>query len=375
MEIRLYLEMLRRSWWMIVVTMLAALNVALLSAYFATPQYQSSARFIVSPNPDLVSGRDVINSLEALDKRSIISTYAEFLNSRRILAETLSEIEVSAQEAEDYSITTVVLPDANILELTVSGPNPNMAALLANSIGKRAIDYISRLYSAYDISVLDPAAPASVPFNPQPVRDASLALALGLIGGTALAIVSEQIRIPLETYRQRFRTDNATGVFNNRYFRTLVEEEIGSKPEELLSVGIVEMQGLTEVLGTLPPLASQKLLRKVRDILRKELRGNDVIGRWNEVSFSIMLPATPGTAASRTFQRIYQALREPLEIEGYGMNLSLDPHIGGAVFSKDLSANDLLSQAESALEQARRDLQKPVIIWQMKSPFLLKKDE
>jgi len=374
MEIRLYLEMLRRSWWMIVVTMLAALNVALVSAYFATPQYQSNARFIVSPNPDLITGRDVINSLEALDKRSIISTYAEFLNSRRILQETLNEIQVSSSEAEQYTITTVVLPDANILELTVSGPNPDMAALLANSIGKRAIDYISRLYSAYDISILDPAGPAPTPFSPQPVRDAGLALVLGLIGGTALAIVSEQIRIPLETYRQRFRTDNVTGVFNSRYFRTLLEEEIGAKPDELLSVGIVEMQGLTEVLPTLPPVASQKLLRKVRDILRKELRGNDVIGRWNEISFAIMLPATPGTAASRTFQRIYQALCEQLEIEGYGMNIALDPHVGGAVFSKELSAADLLSQSESALEQARRDQQKPVVMWQMKSPFLTPKD-
>ena len=375
MEIRLYLEMLRRSWWIIVLTVLVALNAALVASFLATPLYSSSTRFIVSPNPSLLTGRDVITSMEALDKRSIISTYAEFLNSRRIYQETITILGITNDTAKEYEITTVVLPDANILELTVSGPDPVIAARLANSIGKRAIDYISLLYSAYDISVLDPAIPASSPFSPQPVRDASLALILGLVGGATLAILSEQVRIPLEAYRQRLRIDSATGVYNNRYFRQVVSDELVSQPKELLAVGIVDLKGLQEVLETLPPVATQRLLRTVTEVLRKELRGNDVVGRWTETSFAVLLPTTPGTAATRTFERIYQALSQPMDMSQYGLMVPLYPAVGGSVYSNDISANELLEQAVSALETARRNPENPVFIWQMQSPFWAKKDQ
>lgn len=369
MEIRLYMEMLRRSWWIIALTVLLALIASLGASYLTTPMYQSNARFIVSPNPDLITGKDVVNSLAALDKRSILSTYAEFLSSRRIFLETLQGLQLTTDAMSGYTVTTVVLPEAAILEMTVTGPDPVMVALLANSIGQRAIEYISLFYSAYDISVLDSAIPAGSPYTPQPARDAALALGLGLVGGAALAILSEQLRIPLESYRQRLRVDNETGVFNNRYFRTLLDAEIASKPNDLLSVGIVDVAGLQEVLETLPPVASQRLLRNVTEILRKELRGNDVIGRWSDTSFIVMLPTTPGTAAARTFQRIYQALLEPTEVQGYGMTVTMDPHVGGSVFSNELTSEELLAQSQSALEQARRDPEKPVYIWQMKSPF------
>jgi diguanylate cyclase (GGDEF)-like protein len=374
MEMRLYLEMFRRNWWMIVLTMLVALNVSLLASFFATPLYVSSTSFIVSPNPELLSGRDVITSMEALDKRSIISTYGEFLNSRRIYQETIDALGIDSEMAMKYEIATVVLPDTNVLELTVSGPDPVTAALLANRIGERAIDTIRLLYTAYDISVLDPAIPADSPFSPQPVRDASLALALGLVGGAALVVVSEQVRIPLEAYRRRLRMDSATGVYNNRYFRQMVANELISKPDDLLSVGIVDLNGLQEVLETLPPVATQGLLREVTEILRKELRGNDVIGRWTETSFAVMLPTTPGAAAIRTFERIYHALEQPLDLHQYGMVVPLKPVVGGAVYSNHISATELLDQTINALDVARRNPEKTVYLWQMKGPFWQEKD-
>jgi len=374
MEIRLYLQMLRRGWWIVTLTALMAVNVALIASFFTTPLYQSSTRFVVSPNADLVTGKDVITSLEALDKRSIISTYAEFLNSRRVHEETIAALHISEATFEEYTITTVVLPDANVIDLTIVGPDPVMAAQLANHIGQRTIDYMSLLYWAYDISVMDSAVPADLPVSPQPLRDSALALVLGLVGGATLVILSEQIRIPIETYRQRLRIDNVTGVFNSRHFRRLIEEELAGNPENMLSLGIVELDGLQEVLETMPPLASQILLRKVTKVLRKELRGNDMVGRWNENSFVVMLPTTAGDAAFRTFERIYQALSQPVDVEQFDITVPLKPRVGGTVYSNNISAKEFIEHASAALEQGQRDANHPVHIWQMKNSFRAEKD-
>lgn len=368
MEIRLYIQMLRRGWWIVILTTLVAVNVALIASYLTTPIFQASATFVVSPGPGLL-GSDIVNSLGTLDKRSIISTYAEFINSRRIYVDALQVLQLQETSMTDYTIETVVLPDANILVLTVSGPDPQLAALLANTMGQRAINYISLIYRAYDISFLDSALPPTEPYSPKPVRDSVLASALGLIGGIALAVLSEQIRTPLEAYRHRLRVDSITGVHNSRYFRTVLEKTLTEKPEEILSIGIIELYGLQDIIDTLPQPAVHRILRMVTDVLQRELRGNDIIGRWTDTSFIVMLPATVGSAARRIFERIFSALSQPVSMEQYDITLNLIPKVGGAVYSNEITFQEFLDQATNALEQSRRDSTGFINIWEMKNPF------
>ena len=90
MEIKFYLRMMQRSWWMILISALVAVNLSLVYSYFfVTPMYESVARFLVSPNVKNIDSRDLVASLEALDRRSIISTYAEVLNSSQVINGTM----------------------------------------------------------------------------------------------------------------------------------------------------------------------------------------------------------------------------------------------------------------------------------------------
>jgi len=375
MELKIYLEMVRKGWWVILLTMLVALNATLIVDYFTPPRYVANARFIVSPNASVVNETDVVSSLEALDKRSIVVTYSEILNSRRVYQDALLALNVSEDDVDDYAFTTVVLPEANVLELTITGTDPQLVTNLANMIGQLAIYNISRLYRAYDISVLDPAVMPTEPISPVPVRDASLALVLGLIVGVAIAIFSEQIRIPLDAYRERLRIDSVTGVYNNQYFHKLLDDELMQNPDAAATIGIIELTGLQELRDTLPPVAFQLVLERARDVLRRELRGNDEIGRWNNVSYIVLLPSTPGTAANRTFDRIYQSLKEPMELRQYSLTINVDPHIGGAVYSNNITSKELLDQANEVLGKARQSVETPIFVWEMNNPFWLGKGD
>jgi diguanylate cyclase (GGDEF)-like protein len=369
METRLYFQMLQRGWWVIVLAALVAVSVSLGLSYLATPQYQATASFIITPSATLTVGRDVVNSLDTLDRRSIVSTFAEVMNSRRIVDDAATSVGVNEKALEDYEILAVVLPESSVLELDVSGPDPKITADLTNAIGAEAIKFSRGFNQVYDLNFLDTAVAPEEPFSPQPLRDAGLALLLGAAAGALLVILSEQIRIPLESYRQRARMDNLTGVYNARYFRTMLEEELARRPDEVLSVGIVELYGLHDLLETVPMSAAQRLLRTITDRLRKELRGNDAIGRWSETSFIVMLPATQGSAANRTFDRIYQSLVQSIPLAEYGVTVNADPRVGGSVYSNDITSAELVEQAESALEQARKDNTHPIYVWEMKNPF------
>ena len=375
MEIKLYFRMLQKNWWLILLTAMTALTVSLALSYAAVPQYRSIARFIIIPSSTLTSGADVVRSLDTLDRRSVVATYAEVMNSSRILEGSADFLGLDVNTIiEDYQIQAVDLPDSSVLELTVSGPNPELAAQLANAIGFQSITFTRSLNLIYELNFLDTAIPAELPFSPEPLRDGLVALLLGIGIGGVLAVLSEQIRVPIEAYRQRSRIDSVTGTYNANYFSRLLEQELANNPDDVLSIGIVELNGIADYLGTLPPAGVQTLLVKVKEILRRELRGHDIIARWDEVSFSVMLPTTDGPAASRTFDRIYQALLQPMDLSAYGVTVNLDPHIGGAVYSNTITARELIAKAQTSLEQSRRFSVKPIYVWEMKSPFWVQAD-
>lgn len=374
MEIKLYFRMLQRGWWLILLAALVAVSASLTYSYLATPRYQATARFIITPGSLLTNDGDastVVDGLDTLDRPSIVATYAEIMNSRRIQAEAIGYLQLQNIDILKYDIQAVVLPESSVMDLTVAGPDARIVTDLANGIGYQSILFSRGINRVYELNFLDQAIQPELPITPQPLRDAALSLVLGAMVGAVLAILSEQIRVPLEAYWQRVRLDPQTGVYNNRYFSRLLGEEISKNFDDVLTVGLVELNGLQD-LDTVPPAGLQKVLQKVTDTLRKELRGNDTIGRWNDNSFIVMLPATSGTAANRIFNRIYQALLTTIELPQYGVSVNLDPHLGAAEYSSGISLQELLDKAETALEQARRDKENPVYIWEIRNPFWVK---
>lgn len=369
MEIQLYFQMLRRGWWIILLTTLFALASALGISYIMVPNYQAVARFIITPGSVLITGNEVVNSLQALDRQSLTTTYVEVMNSNRVFNDALTSLNLQASQVEEYTYEVEVLSTSSVLELRVTGPDAQIATRLANELGNQVILFTRSLNQVYNVDFLDRAVVPSEPISPKPLLNAGLAIALGLIGGAALAILSEQLRVPIEALLQRSQVDNVTGVYNSTHFRRLVEEEITENSDDVFILGIVELSGLRDYLDTLPAAVLDRILQRATQVLRRELRGNDVIGRWNGVSFLVMLPNTSGDAATRIFKRVYRSLSQPVELGHYGTAITLDTHIGGAEYGNDISMDELFEKAVSTLEQARRDSDRPVYVWEMKNPF------
>jgi capsular polysaccharide biosynthesis protein len=158
MEVRMYLKALQRSWWIVILTALTAVVVALVVSLIIPPTFQTTANFMVSPRIGTVGEDqgDWLRSLEVLDRRSIVITYAEIMNSYTVLSSTLTALRLDeAATRSDYEFSAVVLPDANIIELSVEGPSANMVANIANTIGEEAINNITEISEIYAIDFLD----------------------------------------------------------------------------------------------------------------------------------------------------------------------------------------------------------------------------
>lgn len=354
-ELLYYLRMLKRSWWIVALTTLSALNVALLVSYLSTPMYQAKAQLIVSPGPSLLAGedKDVVNSLEALDKRSIVATYVEVINSRRLLRETREALGIDPDEFGNYEVSAVVLPEASVLQLSVTGPDPETTALLANDLGQRSVKYIEDLYLVYNINFFDLATLPKKPISPQPARNGAVAVVLGLVLGAALALVREHIRQPFNSVHARMRIDRPSSAYSQRYFKNRLEELTRNQVGDL-SLGVIELEGLPDLKETLSKPAFQRLLRRVKGILQDELRGKDIIGRWHETCFAVLLPGMSGSVAIQWFESIQLALSAPITLE-HDQAVQLKPYTGVSALQGDGYASVLIEQAEIALHRARRN--------------------
>lgn len=335
-------------------TGLSAVIAALLAAYMTVPQYRAESRFIVSPNPAYLSdGSNVIYSLDTLDKRTVITTYAEILNSSRIYNETVTMLGLEASQIENYEYSAVVLPDTNILEFSVTGTNPNLVALLTNSVGQQAVEYAESLYQVYDMAMLDPAVAPTIPISPQPIRDSGVALIIGLAIGVALALIRELLRSPIENFIIQRTMDPISLALKRDVFEDRVHD-VASGLTSDFSLCIVHLDGLRGYMGVLPQPTLEKILRQATRTLKNQLRGNDLIGRWSDVEFAVLLADTSGNAALNTMGRIQTALSTPIKIDISGEDLALKPQIGIAEFRLGDTLNSLASNTNWALEMAQK---------------------
>jgi capsular polysaccharide biosynthesis protein len=361
MELRHYIQMIIRGWWWIALTTLVAVAVSLVLSLTSKPTYQAKTTFIVLPSTSVSQGGDVYYSLDVLDKRSIISTYADVLTSDRLFLETIktlgleNSIQVSAsdQGKPKYTHTTTVLPDSNILELMVEGPNPELTASIANNLGQYGIEYIKSIYSGYDINILDFAPLPQEPVSPRPLRDAGIAGALGLIIGALLAISSEEMRVPLNALRDRRNTDRTSSALTRRFFTNTLEKQLQTNPELPTTLALISCTGVEDLMADLPEAIIVKMMQKITRDLRSQLRGNDIVCRWDTTIFGLMLPNTSEDAATRTVERIRQSLIPPFTIESTRDLIHLEPTAGITTSKNGDAVLGLIHQAEIALETTR----------------------
>jgi diguanylate cyclase (GGDEF)-like protein len=96
-------------------------------------------------------------------------------------------------------------------------------------------------------------------------------------------------------------------------------------------------------------------MRGVTQVLKNQLRGNDIVGRWSELDFIVLLSDTPGNAAMNTMERVRMALSYPVAVDGSGEEVLLDPQIGIAEYRVGDTAQSMLKNIQWALDVAKKN--------------------
>ncbi|HEY7014269.1 MAG TPA: GGDEF domain-containing protein [Streptosporangiaceae bacterium] len=156
------------------------------------------------------------------------------------------------------------------------------------------------------------------------------------------------------------RIDSKTGLLNAGTWQREAEAEFfrALRKRTSLAMAMVDIDDFKSVIEAAGPLVGDQLLHDIAAMLKDQLPGHDLIGRFGSEEFAILLPHTGRDEAKRISERLRDHIAgEPIAIESgnqAGFVFRLTVSIGVAVLNESRQAlQELIGAADSALDQAK----------------------
>jgi len=177
-----------------------------------------------------------------------------------------------------------------------------------------------------------------------------------------LEIFSTQISMLLDTIEARAKianladTDDLTGIWNKRYFRRHLPQEIERArtfgiPLALILFDIDEFKQINDSFGH---VIGDVVLSELCGVVRETLRPTDILTRFGGDEFAIILPHTDARGAVRVAERVIERVQS-LTIPTDEGTVQCAVSIGIAEFHRDdASGNDLIRRADERLYESKR---------------------
>ena len=169
----------------------------------------------------------------------------------------------------------------------------------------------------------------------------------------AIAIELPDNKSPLSAIaREQLDRDMPTGLFSRAYFLRIARHELerALRYERTLTLALVELDGFAKQLKKLGQDASQAHLREVASVCQGCVRDLDIVSRYRDDAFVVLLPETGLKGAKQVFER----MRAAVEDAKFGKSPSeLTASIGfSELLPTDDAIADLLERADKALYRA-----------------------
>lgn len=182
-----------RSIFVVVITTAVSVMVALYLIDASNVQYRAVASMLVSPSSDTLDEGDQLYALDTLTRPTVMATFVEVMNSAYVLDAAMSQ-EASIVTPDGIELSATAAPSANVIDVAVIAPSADDAAAIANGSVDAGLAFLEERYGTLiRFERLDAATPPETPHSPQPVRDVSLAVALGLVVGTFVVMLMASV--------------------------------------------------------------------------------------------------------------------------------------------------------------------------------------
>lgn len=182
-----------------------------------------------------------------------------------------------------------------------------------------------------------------------------------LVGAVIIGYFSQAEKALRAQLRQLADYDELTGCTNYRFTMHLLERELirARRVKEPLSLAMLDIDHFKKINDTYGHLAGNDILRTFSEILRQNLRGVDIAGRYGGDEFILILPDADAGQSLSVLERIrHKLVQKPLQLSDVDTPSPLTLTFSAGIASYPEHADtvdDLLMAGDEALYQAKRE--------------------
>ncbi|GED15976.1 YveK family protein [Aneurinibacillus migulanus] len=204
-------EIVRKRIWIVLLIPIIFVSVSGYVSYkYMTPIYAVSTQLLViskEKEGTEMTFNDIQTSLKLIDTYSIIIQNPGVLN--RVIKNL--NLNLSANQLNDKIIVNPIT-NSQIISISVTDPDPEMAVKLANGIAKAFIEEISIVMNVHNVKILTEAKADKTmpPISPKPLMNMAVAFVISLFISTASLFI-------LEFFRKGKNKINEAGQFPNTF--------------------------------------------------------------------------------------------------------------------------------------------------------------
>ena len=187
-DLREIFEMLKNRWLLIVsITCSAVIISGILSFFILTPQYEAGTTLMVNYK---TTDSSLMNYTDLQMSQKLVATYSEIVKSERIADSVIEQLglDLTANELNS-KISVSQVGTTEILKIAVKDEDPQLAALMANTVSQVFQQEINKMMEVDNVSTIDVAKVPEYPVSPNKVMNLAIAGVLGLMGSIGLVFV------------------------------------------------------------------------------------------------------------------------------------------------------------------------------------------
>jgi diguanylate cyclase (GGDEF)-like protein len=349
--LKVYLRILLQRWWLILIALLATLGITAAFTFSQPRIYQAETTFVVRPRANLIVDDEFVKALGTLSRSVEISTtYAEIANSNLIKNQAIKKLGLSGQQGAGLSVSGKLLAGTNILRIVAEGNNPELVRKFADAVGVETKNYINNLYDVFDLELLDTAELPRLPVSPNVALNLVLGAFLGFFLGLTLIFLAEYLQKPVRPFSEFNILDLNTGSYNKPYFTQRVDEEVSrvKRANLMFSLALLRVKA-DEWASDQTDQDWEEVMRWVKSIAEPYLREEDILARFNEDTFAVLLPNLDGEAAKNIMDELRLKIRTR-SLENDGTNGGLTVFTSASVVA--YQPNTMVNSREELLDIA-----------------------
>jgi capsular polysaccharide biosynthesis protein len=342
MELKDYVRIVRKRWWVVAATFAVTTILTLIFVNSQPSIYESKATLVVRPRTSI--SEDAVRAIDILSRRvEITSTYANIARSRLIKDRAIDLIGLTPEERSGLKVTSKVVTGSNLLEIGVLGEDPDTVAAFAAAVGSETSDYIAGLDEAFELAILDDARTPKNPIDRNKGFTVVLGAAFGLVLGVGLTVLIEQLGWPVPTATRFPRTprssdrfnivDRDTNAYNEAFLLMRYDQEMArSRRGGPVSLGFMKLVARDDETGD-AELPSRRDLRTIVETIQPTVRDEDLLAHLGPDSFVVMLPEVDMEYAEQLVEEWAEDVVGPTA-DGRGW---LEASVGTGVFGADVA--------------------------------------